>query len=189
VIPGRGDMERGPLRGTGLLVYGSLMHPDALTGELGDGVVAVPVRVRGYRRSFCQEPSWRRGSGHRRGVLTVQPSGDSWFGGILVRGVNPDRLRALDRRERGYCRVPVDPRAVEPYGPAPAQGGFDRIEIYRGRPEKRHPGLRPNPRYLQLCRDAASCWGRRFLEDFLATTHVGSTPLREFEGQAFADPG
>jgi hypothetical protein len=184
VIP-RGDGEGATLRGTGLLVYGSLMHPESMADELGDAVAAVPVRVRGYRRSFCQEPSWRRGSGDRRGVLTVQPCAGSWFSGILVRGLDADAFRKLDGRERGYHRVPVDLSAVEPYEPALELAPIDRIEIYRGRPEKRRPGLLPNLRYLRLCRDAAARWGQRFLEDFLATTHVGSSPLRDLELRPF----
>jgi hypothetical protein len=182
----RGDGEGATPSATGLLVYGRLMHPEALAAELGDAVAAVPVRVRGYRRSFCQEPSWRRGSGERRGVLTVRTSGDSWFGGILVRGLDADAFRKLDGRERGYHRVPVDLSAAEPYEPALELAPVDRIEIYRGRPEKRRPGLLPNPRYLRLCRDAAARWGERFLNDFLATTHVGSSPLRDLELRASA---
>jgi hypothetical protein len=171
--------------GTGLLVYGSLMHPGSLATGSGRSASPQPVRVQGYRRSFCQEPSWRRGSGAHRGVLTVHAA-TSWFSGILVRGLSADMLKALDHRERGYRRVAVERSAIEPYGPAPDLDGIDRIEIYVGRRELRNPDLRPNVDYLRLCRDAAAHWGTDFLDDFLSTTHVGSAPLRDLDQRILA---
>ncbi|GEM_PF-1724653 len=175
----------------GLLVYGSLMHPEALAPKFGVAASSLPVRIRGYRRSFCQEPSWRKGAAERRGVLTVRPSGGSWVNAILVCGCGSEVFRTLDHRERGYTRVEVARGMIEPYGPGAEVDALDRISIYGGRREMWNPALLPNPGYLDLCIRAARGWGERFLEDFLATTRVGDVTLRSFRrsrGAASADP-
>jgi len=154
------------------------MKPGELARQLGGAVLPVPVRVRGYRRSFCQEPSWRTGAAERRGVLTVRPSGEGWINAVLVCGCDPAGFRTLDHRERGYRRARVVRSAIEPYASAPELDDMDRISIYRGRSEKWNPELLPNPDYLDLCIGAAEQWGEAFLEDFLATTRVGDVPLR-----------
>ena len=164
-----------------MLVYGSLMHPAELAGHCAH-TESVSVRVRGYRRSFSQEPSWRAGDGIRRGVLTVRRSERDWFNGILIRGSDVAAIRSIDRRERGYTRVMVPVRDVVPY--ARREEGvlhaLDEIGLYIGRDDKRNDELLPNPAYLNLCIEAATLWGSEFSSDFLHTTHVGDRTLAAF---------
>ena len=162
-----------------LLTYGSLMHPDELATQFGGGTRCLPVRVRGFRRSFCQKPAWRSGEDGRNGVLTVRRSSTAWFNGILVGPPDPRSLERLDHRERGYTRRRVPAVAVEPYLAAPSVPAIGEYHLYTGRDEMRSDGLAPNPEYLRLCTEAARARGRRFLEEFLSTTYVDRTSLRE----------
>ncbi|MEX2572298.1 MAG: gamma-glutamylcyclotransferase family protein [Gemmatimonadota bacterium] len=161
----------------GLIAYGSLMHPDELASHCTREPPVLPVRVRGYRRTFCQESTWRGGHSESRGVLTVEPSENSWFNAILVAECDPDLISSLDFRERGYDRIDVPTASVEPYAPDTDLGGFTAINMYRGRPEKWNADLIPNPDYVALCTAAAERWGPIFLDDFLATTYSGGVPL------------
>ncbi len=179
-----------------LLVYGSLMHPAERAAHVARDRPVVPVRVRGFRRSFEQEPSWRKGGGDGRGVLTVRRSPDRWLNAVLIRGYDESELTSLDHRERGYTREPVPAAAVEPYATgdpaaagdagAPADGhpGVARFEdeeivVYVGRDSLRNKELRPNPAYLALYVEAARRLGPEFLDNFLATTFVGSIALAD----------
>lgn len=164
---------------TGLLAYGSLMHPEELARHC-TSTRSVPVRVRGFRRSFSQEPSWRAGAGIRRGVLTVRPSEFDWFNAILICGSDADALRSIDRRERGYTRVRVPLPNVEPYATYDLHELIDDIGLYTGRDGKWNDGLLPNPDYLKLCIEAAERWGSDFAADFLRTTYVGGRTLEDF---------
>lgn len=161
----------------GLLAYGSLMHPDELARHFAGEGPLLPVRVRGFRRSFCQEPSWRQGSGERRGVLTVRPSAVDWINAVLVCGCGPDVLRSLDHRERGYRRVAVPAAAIDPYAAADAVRVPEAAAVYAGRDDKWNPSLLPNDDYAALCTRAAGHWGAAFLDDFLATTYLGGETL------------
>jgi cation transport regulator ChaC len=164
----------------GLLAYGSLMHPDELAGHLDRGDLITPVHVRGFKRSFCQEPSWRTGEADERGVLTVRPSASDWFNAILVCGWQAEVFEVLDHRERGYIRQTVSSSSVEPYLKTDALQKVREINVYTGREEKWNDVLLPNPEYLKICTDAAAHWGEEFLHDFLATTYVGPKCLRDF---------
>lgn len=167
---------------TGLLAYGSLMHPDELARHFAAEPARmpehIPVRVRGFSRGFCQEPSWREGAGDRRGVLTVTPSDDGWINAILVCGCDADLLASLDERERGYVRCAVPVSAIEPCAGDVLPDALRDAVMYVGRDELRNDALLPNPAYRALCMTAAAQWGDAFLRDFLATTQ-GSGPSRE----------
>ena len=167
----------------GLLAYGSLMHPAELAQHCTQ-TRSVPVRVRGFRRSFSQEPSWRAGAGLERGVLTVHESPRDWFNGILVCGSDADALRSIDRRERGYVRAIVQLERVEAYATHEIEPLIQEIGLYTGREEKWNDELLPNPAYLKLCIEAAERWGREFAIDFLRTTHVGGSTLEDFTAAA-----
>jgi cation transport regulator ChaC len=164
------------MRPTALLVYGSLMHPDELARHPTLDPTGVPVRLRGFQRSFCQEPSWRECRGRHRGVLTVRRSADHWLNALLVRVADPAALRSLDDRERGYARVRVSAADVVPY--ARTVDATHEIGVYVGRAGNRNDSLLPNRDYLLLCTAAATTHGDVFLHDFLATTFVGDVPLR-----------
>lgn len=165
-----------------LLVYGSLMHPKELARHRLSENAAVPVRVRGYRRSFCQEPSWRVGSAGERGVLTVHPSEDAWFNGVMVCGLDTAVFESLDERERGYGRIHVPASRLALYPGAEDPPRCRNLYLYTGRSEKYNASLLPNSAYLALCTEAASRWGTDFLDDFLSTTFIqGRTPLRSYD--------
>ena len=163
----------------GFIAYGSLMHPDELAAQCR-GAGRVRVRVRGFRRSFSQEPSWRTGTGAERGVLTVQPSRGDWFNGILVSDADADVLRSLDHRERGYSREAVPATHIEAYDPEDSAQITPAVIIYAGLPDKYNSELLPNSTYLELCTDAAACWGSDFARDFRLTTFVRGATLDEF---------
>lgn len=164
-----------PGRMASLVVYGSLMHPQerGLGPEELDSATA--VKVSGFRRSFAQEPSWRRGAGERRGVLTVRPTAGDCFNGILLEGVSREDLEEWDYRERGYHRVEVPLSALGFYGPARPSPGS--AFLYVGRDDRYNEALLPNDAYLQRCLAAAASWGEAFELDFRATTFVGARTL------------
>lgn len=162
---------------TGLLTYGSLMHPAEVTRYFNRDLLRVPVRVQGFQRSFSQEPSWRTGRADERGVLTVRADVRRWFNAILVCGCDDHTLLDLDDRERGYARMTVSVSAIEPYSAADLTRLVSRVFVYAGRDDKWNADLRPNSDYLALCIDAAGQWGRQFRDDFIATTTVGNVPL------------
>lgn len=157
-----------------LVVYGSLMHPDEHVALAADGVATfgepVPVRVRGFRRSFSQEPSWRRGEGLERGVLTVRPSPGHWFNGVLITGCDESMVARLDERERGYRRIRLELSQVDAYAGHVLDATPPEVHVYVGRDEQWNEVLRPNSHYQSLCTTAAAAWGDGFLNDFLETT-------------------
>ena len=64
-----------------------------------------PVMVRGFRREFSQEPSWRKVEGRDRAVLNVNQCTSGVFNGVLLRNISERSLEQLDHRERGYSRI------------------------------------------------------------------------------------
>lgn len=184
-----------------MLAYGSLMHPAELAKHCAQ-TESVPVRVRGFRRSFSQEPSWRAGDGIERGVLTARRSERDWFNGILIRGSDAAALRSIEKRERGYTRVNVPAPDITLYAMHEIdeldegshvdevdepEGNWelneiDEIGLYTGRDDKRNDELLPNPVYLDLCIEAARQWGCEFASDFLRTTYVGARTLDDLAG-------
>lgn len=160
-----------------LLAYGSLLHPEELARHGIDPAACAPVRVRGFRRSFCQEPSWRPAVSEARAVLTVRPDPEHWLNAVLVPGLDADRVAELDHRERGYVRTGVPPERLEPYpGAAPAEAG--EAVLYLGREDKFNRAILPSESYLDLCLEGAAAWGEDFLRDFVDTTFVqGEVPL------------
>lgn len=157
-----------------LLAYGSLLHPDELARHGLEPASCTPVRVRGFLRSFCQEPSWRPATSDARAVLTVEPSDEHWINALRIRGFDSDAVAELDHRERGYSRAAVHASRIEIYGPRPAPGpdaGAAAV-IYAGREEKFNAEILPAEDYLQLCLSGAAAWGEEFLADFLRSTFV-----------------
>lgn len=160
-----------------LLVYGSLMHRDELARYSLQQRVLQPVVVSGLTRDFGQEPSWRGGQGHARGVLTVRAAAGGFVNAVLIAGVSDDLLSDLDHRERGYIRRRIPPDSVAPFRSLSTIQVGGPVFVYTGRPEHHDPMLQPNPDYLSLCLDAAAAWGDRFRRMFLETTYVIGRPL------------
>jgi hypothetical protein len=154
-----------------LLAYGSLIHPAELARHALDRRCCTPVRVRGFRRSFSQEPSWRPAVSEARAVLTLQRSANDWINALLVQEFDDDALAELDIRERGYIRTPVPPERIQPYATAGWASPTAPV-AYLGRAAKHNPRLLPSEEYLELCLAGAAAWGPEFLTDFVATTFV-----------------
>jgi hypothetical protein len=156
---------------TGLLAYGSLIHP----GEHADlpGLRSVhPVLLSGWRRVFHQTPSWRRGEGKEIAVLDLISTPGATLPLILLCFDEID-FAELDRRERGYLRIGVEEECIA------SHGGGERpllrsLHLYTGRPELRDPALLPNPDYLALCLEGAAYWGEEFYRGFLESTTLGN---------------
>lgn len=156
-----------------LIVYGSLMHRDALVRVGLDPANARPVVVRGYRRSFDQEPTWRLRETGDRAVLAVRESAEASFNAILVTGIVETAWEALDERERGYVRTEVPASMVTPFDPSsPLERTSASLSIYLGKPGRRNEELLPNPAYLRTCMEGAGQWGAAFREAFLQSTFV-----------------
>ena len=170
---------------SGMIAYGSLMSMAELERHGIRRRAACPVTVLGFRRSFSQEPSWREGTGSRRGVLTVSPSDRDSINAILISEVSESTLAELDERERGYDRVAVQESKILPSGVCrPGRIRRNDVFIYVGKPHKSNSGLRPNAEYLRLCSEAAGDWGEAFRETFRKTTFVSGIPLAEYAEDA-----
>ena len=166
---------------TSILVYGSLMctrEISALGVDMSSEVC--PVKVRGFRREFSQEPSWRKEEGIERAVLNVSESTSGEFNGVLLRNISQKMLEQLDHRERGYSRITVETEAIRIWGDASRVIG-DKVYTYTGKPEKWNEGLLPNRGYLDACLLAAKAWGDAFYEQFCKTTFVQSQSLWDWE--------
>ncbi len=142
------------------------------------------VTVSGFRRSFSQEPSRRKGVGNKRGVLTVSPSDEASMSAVLISEVSRSALAALDERELGYDRVGVRESRVQPFGDSRFDMDHEDVFIYVGKPHRFNSELEPNIDYLKLCIHAAADWGEVFHETFLNTTFVLETPLTEYAESA-----
>jgi hypothetical protein len=153
-----------------LLVYGSLIHPGEHR-KLPGFIEAIPVHLRGYRRSFTQTPSWRRGEGRQIAVLRLEESPEDSLNLIALLFKELD-FTELDRRERGYRRIALPADQLTPFGDTPLPG-LDSYHLYLGRNELHDPALLPNPEYLDLCLEGAKAWGEAFYREFLETTVLG----------------
>lgn len=159
---------------TGLLAYGSLIHPDEHAGLPGL-LSAHPVTLSGWRRVFHQTPSWRRGEGRTVAVLDVVPSPGTELPLVLLRFERID-FAETDRRERGYRRIAVEKEKISfPGDKEPSLP--DSLYLYTGRPELHDPTLLPNPDYLALCLEGAAHWGEAFYRGFLESTTLGDGTL------------
>jgi hypothetical protein len=156
---------------TGLLVYGSLIHPEE-HADLPGLRSAHPVILSGWRRVFHQTPSWRRGEGKAIAVLDVVPSPGTDLPLILLRFEHLD-FSELDRRERGYRRLAIPGERLASFD-GTSLSLPDSLSLYTGRPELRDPTLLPNPDYLALCLEGARTWGTRFYRGFLESTFLGN---------------
>ena len=159
---------------TGILAYGSLVHPD----ENG-GADAMPVRVKGYRRVFDQMPSWREGVGFEAAVLNVATSAEHWINAVCLL-VPDEHIAELQAREQGYDLVTVDAASVSAYDghTLPEDATF---AIYVGKPGKQDAALLPNRDYLLLCLEGSACRGDVFRAEFIETTWIASgRSLRQY---------
>lgn len=129
---------------------------------------AIPMMLQGFRREFSQEPSWRRGKGLQRAVLTLVRSPGNSVNVILLQSLSGAMMAQLDIRECGYDRVQLEPSCLSGFNPNDSFSLSSQATIftYVGKREKRNPKLRPNPQYLERCQCAAKDWGEEFFQLF-----------------------
>lgn len=171
---------------TAIIVYGSLLNPEQLHQKPHLFARAYPVFVKGYRRVFNQEPSWRKGDDKHRAVLNIMESDQDGFNGLLVKLQDGSDLHQLDERERGYNRMLISQSQLASFPPISSMSKSEPIFIYVGKPEKQNDDILPNKSYLELCLRGAKHWGKAFKEQFLQTTYVGDLTLKAFLQKAEA---
>jgi len=166
-----------------IIAYGSLINPTQLCASY-PLTAPRPVVVRGYRRSFNQEPSWRKGDAQRRAVLNVVPSEGDCFNALLISLQSSSDFCELDEREKGYNRTLVEASRITRLDNIScslySEFSSEQIYLYVGKPDKRNNEILPSENYLNLCLRGARYWGKAFYKQFLQTTYVGSSPLSAF---------
>jgi|SRR5215210_1142915 len=153
-----------------LIVYGSLINKS----ELEKGGFPLdstrPVVVRGFKRVFCQEPSWRSDQGEQRAVLNVISSEHHWLNALLILDLDDGFLADVDEREKGYDRIRVAPSCLRGYQPLSTTP--QNIYTHVGKADKQSDSILPNASYLSICLEGARQWGEDFYNEFLDSTFV-----------------
>ena len=163
-----------------LLVYGSLIERTELRKHGISSSQTSSVAVRGFRRSFNQEPIWRQGVGRARAVLGVEERSGASFNAILVTGLQERELESLDQRERGYERRTLDRSRLTGFLKSRLPELSGETFLYCSRPEQRNDSLLPHAVYFELCLRGAGQWGADFRRAFLASTFIGERTAGEF---------
>jgi hypothetical protein len=153
-----------------LIVYGSLINESELTKGGFPLNSTCPVVVRGFKRVFCQEPSWRPDRGEQRAVLNVISAEHHWLNALLISGLDDRFSAAVDEREKGYDRIEVAPSYVRGYHPLPSTP--QNIYTHAGKEYKQSDSILPNASYLSICLEGAKQWGEGFYNDFLELTFI-----------------
>lgn len=167
-----------------IIAYGSLINKNQLSKQSHLLSTVGPVWVKGYKRIFNQEPSWRQGLGKQRAVLNIEPSEQDYFNGILVEVKAEKDIRELDKRERGYVRTLIPEsqlyssmaHSTESTHPS----HVDLLYVYVGKPDKQNNNILPNKDYLEICLKGTKQWSDECYEQFLQTTYVGTHTLKTF---------
>ena len=158
-----------------LFVYGSLINPIESRAFGLDMEQMMPSKLLGFKRSFSQEPTWRKGDGEHRALLNVKESKAHWLNGILVRDIDDALIEILDKRERGYTRHLFDSSMLNPDIESQTQ-----TYLYVGKAEKQNDTISPNNEYLEICLEGARFWGDDFYQNFLTTTFIGDRMLSNY---------
>ncbi len=164
-----------------LIVYGSLINKSELIrGEFPLDSTR-PMVVRGFKRVFCQEPSWRPDQGEQRAVLKVVSSEHHWLNALLISGLDDRFLADVDEREKGYNRIKVAPSCLRGYHPLSTTPR--NIYMHVGKAEKQSDSILPNDSYLSICLEGARQWGEDFYNELLDSTFVkDDISLRTYVG-------
>ncbi len=150
-----------------LIVYGSLLNPDELEKHNISMEVIEFVKVKGYRRVFNQEPSWRKVDSNYRAVMNVEKEKGSWFNGLVIKGLTKEYIDDLDHRERGYDRIDVKEEDIVTY----KGENIDNCIVYVGKKGKQNNNIFPNKEYFKICLDGAKVHFEDFYRDYLDTTY------------------
>ncbi len=162
-----------------IVAYGSLINQERHQGS-HLFTAACPVLVKGYRRVFSQEPSWRQGDRTYRAVLNVVKSDEDYFNGLLVGLRDNSSFDEIDEREQGYDRVVIASSQLTDFAKVSGAIAASPTYIYLGKPEKQNDNILPNKSYVELCLCGAKHWGKEFYAQFLQTTYVGKHTLETF---------
>ncbi|MCT8266583.1 gamma-glutamylcyclotransferase [Afifella sp. JA880] len=151
--------------------YGSLVNAATLTPE----VVAVPGRLRGWRRAWRHSGASSYGG---RCTLTVVPDPDCEIWGAIVALPHEERP-ALDRREAQYDVVAPSEEAVTWLAGRPE--GWPDPHLYVGHEEYGRPGDADNPIMLSYLDVVLSgfhaVYGEAGIAHFLETTADWHVPI------------
>ena len=153
-----------------LIVYGSLINKSELTKGGFPLDNTRPLVLRGFKRVFCQEPSWRPDWGEQRAVLNVIGSEQHWLNALLISGLTAGFLADLDKREKGYNRIKVAPSCLRGYHPLSTT--HQNIYTHVGKADKQSGSILPNSSYLSICLEGAMQWGEDFYDEFLDSIFV-----------------
>lgn len=153
-----------------LIVYGSLINKKELEKE-GISLVNVElVKIKGFKRVFNQEPSYRFLASKNRAVLNIIKDEKSWFNAIVIKNLEEEYFTTLDEREKGYNRSLIEKENIKTY-----DGDiFENSQIYLGKEEKLNFFIYPNRDYLEICLSGVKTFGEDFFKDFLKTTYKNS---------------
>lgn len=162
---------------TGILAYGSLIHPEEFSQK--NILRSVPVKISGFKRVFNQQPTWRKGEGSRIAVLNVETSPVHSINAVCL-CFETEHFKDLYSRENGYTLEAVGSERIECY-----PGHELPIEIdcylFTGNPEMKRADTLPNSEYLKICLEGASVWGEEFYSAFVATTFLADgTALSDY---------
>jgi cation transport regulator ChaC len=150
-----------------LIVYGSLLNPDELKKHDIDMDRVKYVKVKGFKRVFNQEPSWRKVSSNKRAVLNIEEDQEAWFNAIAITDLEKEYFEDLDIRERGYDRLHLVNGDVVTY-----EGKqLDDCVVYKGKKDKQNSFIEPNEDYYKICLDGAKSHFEEFHHDYLLTTY------------------
>lgn len=121
--------------------YGSLMEKASKDRSWPSSGVGLPVRVRGFERSWSARA---RTIGFGATLLGVARKDGADMVAALFRVLDPADFRAGDARERAYCRVEIAPSHVTLLDGSrmPSEG---KIWIYLLQPDHRRPADARHP--------------------------------------------
>jgi cation transport regulator ChaC len=150
-----------------LVVFGSLLHPDELKKHNITMDMIDFVKVKGFRRIFNQEPSWRKIDSNNRAVMNIEEDENSWFNALIIKNLDEEYFEELDYRERGYDRTYINDGDVINY----ENKTFTNCIVYKGKKGKQNSDILPNIDYFDICLNGAKSHFLEFYDDYMRTTY------------------
>jgi len=150
------------------IVYGSLLNKKELEKQKIDPSRIDFVKVKGFKRVFNQEPSWRKVAGNEKAVMNIEKDENSWFNAIVIKNLDEEYIKDLDHRERGYDRIKISDGDVTLYSDGSV---LQNCIVYKGKQGKQNNEILPNPTYFEICKNGAESHSEEFYNDYLLTTY------------------
>jgi len=151
-----------------LIVYGSLLNKKELQKHNIDINKITYVKVKGFKRIFNQEPSWRIVDSINRAVMNIKEDKNSWFNAILLKDLKEQYFKDLDLREKGYDRKKIKNGDVINYNGEV----INNCIIYKGKKNKQNNEILPNIDYFEICLSGAKTHFNDFYNDYINTTYL-----------------